>query len=243
MSDYFLNTSPCSLACITAATSLPFQPFSYSFNLSPHIPSILSPLWTLAPLICCLSTPRPRRGPATIPPLCLYAPTPIPSTSPTLPFLHLAIFLFPKLSFYLFLLHLVRTMYIVSGNLHTQSPYVCLHLSSLTSLYFTSLSLRASRECQNKERLLEQRFRAALRDFQQWLVNAKISTAKCFDVPQSVAEASTALQRIQVWDILFYNSKVNNCWVHKNCNCVTMEFWHCSCLKSLKNHTFSPSPA
>ncbi|XP_067337447.1 nesprin-1 isoform X16 [Channa argus] len=60
-----------------------------------------------------------------------------------------------------------------------------------------SLSLRASRECQNKERLLEQRFRAALRDFQQWLVNAKISTAKCFDVPQSVAEATTALQRIQ----------------------------------------------
>ncbi|XP_031731325.1 nesprin-1 isoform X8 [Anarrhichthys ocellatus] len=60
-----------------------------------------------------------------------------------------------------------------------------------------SLSLRASRECQNKERLLEQRFRAALRDFQQWLVNAKISTAKCFDVPQSVAEAFTALLRIQ----------------------------------------------
>ncbi|TNN68513.1 Nesprin-1 [Liparis tanakae] len=60
-----------------------------------------------------------------------------------------------------------------------------------------SLSLRASRECQNKERLLEQKFRAALRDFQQWLVNAKISTAKCFDVPQSVAEAFTALQRIQ----------------------------------------------
>ncbi|CAB1447010.1 unnamed protein product, partial [Pleuronectes platessa] len=60
-----------------------------------------------------------------------------------------------------------------------------------------SLSLRASRECQNKERLLEQRFRTALRDFQQWLVNAKISTAKCFDVPQSVTEASVALQRIQ----------------------------------------------
>ncbi|XP_029965559.1 nesprin-1 isoform X1 [Salarias fasciatus] len=60
-----------------------------------------------------------------------------------------------------------------------------------------SLSLRASRECQNKERLLEQRFRAALRDFQQWLVNAKISTAKCFDVPQTVTEASTSLQRIQ----------------------------------------------
>lgn len=64
-----------------------------------------------------------------------------------------------------------------------------------------SLSLRASRECQNKERLLEQRFRAALRDFQQWLVNAKISTAKCFDVPQTVTEASSALQRIQVRDI------------------------------------------
>ncbi|XP_061667964.1 nesprin-1 isoform X8 [Syngnathoides biaculeatus] len=60
-----------------------------------------------------------------------------------------------------------------------------------------SLSLRASRECQNKERLLEQRFRAALRDFQQWLVNGKICTAKCFDVPQSVAETSGALQRIQ----------------------------------------------
>ncbi|XP_061756512.1 nesprin-1-like isoform X2 [Nerophis ophidion] len=60
-----------------------------------------------------------------------------------------------------------------------------------------SLSLHASRECQNKERLLEQRFRAALRDFQQWLVNAKICTAKCFDVPQSVVEASTAQQRIQ----------------------------------------------
>lgn len=71
------------------------------------------------------------------------------------------------------------------------------------SLLSPSLSLRASRECQNKERLLEQRFRAALRDFQQWLVNAKISTAKCFDVPQSVAEASTALQRIQVRDIFF----------------------------------------
>lgn len=82
----------------------------------------------------------------------------------------------------------------------TYSPFFPLHLSSLTSLFPPSLSLRASRECQNKERLLEQRFRAALRDFQQWLVNAKISTAKCFDVPQSVAEASTALQRIQVRD-------------------------------------------
>lgn len=73
----------------------------------------------------------------------------------------------------------------------------------LEHLCFCSLSLRASRECQNKERLLEQRFRAALRDFQQWLVNAKISTAKCFDVPQNVAEASNALQRIQVRDLSF----------------------------------------
>ncbi|XP_068610253.1 nesprin-1 [Brachionichthys hirsutus] len=60
-----------------------------------------------------------------------------------------------------------------------------------------SLSLRASRECQTKERLLEQRFRAALRDFQQLLVNTTISTSKCFDVPQSISEAFTALQRIQ----------------------------------------------
>lgn len=49
---------------------------------------------------------------------------------------------------------------------------------------------------------MEQKFRAALRDFQQWLVNAKISTAKCFDVPQSVAEAFTALQRIDLICIL-----------------------------------------
>lgn len=80
---------------------------------------------------------------------------------------------------------------------------------------FPSLSLRASRECQNKERLLEQRLRAALRDFQQWLVNAKISTAKCFDVPQNVAEASTALQRIQVRQLLCkgYNNE-NGYYIH-----------------------------
>uniref|UniRef100_A0A672NJW8 Nesprin-1-like n=1 Tax=Sinocyclocheilus grahami TaxID=75366 RepID=A0A672NJW8_SINGR len=62
---------------------------------------------------------------------------------------------------------------------------------------YNSLSLQASRECQGKEKLLEQRFRAAFRDFQQWLVNAKISTAKCFDVPQNLAEASSSLQKIQ----------------------------------------------
>ncbi|KAG1946578.1 nesprin-1 [Pimephales promelas] len=62
---------------------------------------------------------------------------------------------------------------------------------------YNSLSLQASRECQGKEKLLEQRFRAAFRDFQQWLVNAKINTAKCFDVPQNLAEASSSLQKIQ----------------------------------------------
>lgn len=84
------------------------------------------------------------------------------------------------------------------------------------SFFSPSLSLRASKECQNKERLVEQRFRAALRDFQQWLVNAKISTAKCFDVPQSVAEASTALQRIQARHLfnlaLIYHEHILNLW-------------------------------
>lgn len=61
-----------------------------------------------------------------------------------------------------------------------------------------SLSLQASRECQGKEKLLEQKFRACFREFQQWLVNAKINTAKCFDVPQNLAEASSSLQKIQV---------------------------------------------
>ncbi|TSR99415.1 Nesprin-1 [Bagarius yarrelli] len=54
-----------------------------------------------------------------------------------------------------------------------------------------------ARECQNKEKLLEQRFRSSLRDFRQWLVNANISTAKCFDSPHSIQEASTSLHRIQ----------------------------------------------
>lgn len=66
------------------------------------------------------------------------------------------------------------------------------------SLIFSSLSLRASRECQNKEKLLEQRFRSSLHDYRQWLVNANISTAKCFDSPHSIQDASAALQRIQV---------------------------------------------
>ncbi|XP_076155328.1 nesprin-1 isoform X4 [Alosa pseudoharengus] len=62
---------------------------------------------------------------------------------------------------------------------------------------YNSLSLQASRECQNKEKLLDQRFRSSCRDFQQWLVHAKITTAKCFDVPQNLAEVSSSLQKIQ----------------------------------------------
>lgn len=92
------------------------------------------------------------------------------------------------------LLFLIHNMRIVQSVI---SAFIYL----LQHLHSCSLSLRASRECQNKERLLEQRFRAALRDFQQWLVNAKISTAKCFDVPQNVAEVSNALQRITVRNI------------------------------------------
>ncbi|XP_052352542.1 nesprin-1-like isoform X4 [Oncorhynchus keta] len=79
-----------------------------------------------------------------------------------------------------------------SKDLGTQSERV----SSLIKEY-NRLSLRASRECQNKEKLLEQEFRAAFREFQLWLVNAKINTAKCFDVPQNLSEASSSLQKIQ----------------------------------------------
>lgn len=64
--------------------------------------------------------------------------------------------------------------------------------------FVPSLSLQASRECQSKEKLLEQGFRSAFREFQQWFVNAKINTAKCFDVPQNLNEASSSLQKIQV---------------------------------------------
>ncbi|RXN24277.1 nesprin-1-like protein [Labeo rohita] len=79
-----------------------------------------------------------------------------------------------------------------SSDLGPQSDRV----SALIKLH-NSLSLRASRECQNKEKLLEQRFRSSLHDFRQWMVNANISTAKCFDSPHSIQDASVALQRIQ----------------------------------------------
>ncbi|XP_074043952.1 nesprin-1 isoform X5 [Macrotis lagotis] len=62
---------------------------------------------------------------------------------------------------------------------------------------YNSLCLKVSKDCQNKEQILQQRFQKTFRDFQQWLVNAKITTAKCFDVPQSISEVSTNLQKIQ----------------------------------------------
>ncbi|XP_033933582.1 nesprin-1-like, partial [Pseudochaenichthys georgianus] len=62
---------------------------------------------------------------------------------------------------------------------------------------YNSVSLQAGRECQSKQKLLDQGFRSACRDFQQWLVNAKINTAKCFDVPQNLSEATASLQKIQ----------------------------------------------
>lgn len=68
----------------------------------------------------------------------------------------------------------------------------------LSSWPVSSLSLQAFRECQSKEKLLEQGFRSAFREFQQWLVNAKINTAKCFDTPQNLNEASSSLLKIQV---------------------------------------------
>lgn len=65
-------------------------------------------------------------------------------------------------------------------------------------MFFFSLSLQASRVCQSKQKQLEQGFRSAFREFQQWLVNSKINTAKCFDVPQNLTEASACLLKIQV---------------------------------------------
>ncbi|XP_052391485.1 nesprin-1 isoform X1 [Carassius gibelio] len=79
-----------------------------------------------------------------------------------------------------------------SSDLGPQSDRV----SALIKLH-NSLSLRASRECQNTEKLLEQRFRSSLHDFRQWMVNANISTAKCFDSPHSIWDAYISLQQIQ----------------------------------------------
>nr|XP_023420318.1 nesprin-1 isoform X2 [Cavia porcellus] len=62
---------------------------------------------------------------------------------------------------------------------------------------YNCLCLQASKGCQSKEQILQQRFRKAFRDFQQWLVNAKITTAKCFDIPQNITEVSASLQKIQ----------------------------------------------
>lgn len=226
---------------MTAATSLSCHP-SYSFGLSSLVPSILSPLWTLAPLICCLLAPSHAVALTTIPHSLTL---PQHSFFPLHPLCHFSTCLFligARLPF--LLLYSVRTV------LHyqcIQTPHFLLHLPSLTSFFSPSLSLRASKECQNKERLVEQRFRAALRDFQQWLVNAKISTAKCFDVPQSVAEASTALQRIQARHLfhfaLIYHEHILNSWyVLKT---VVAEYLQslpqCSLLISHETHVFFPA--
>ncbi|XP_009945808.1 PREDICTED: nesprin-1-like, partial [Leptosomus discolor] len=73
------------------------------------------------------------------------------------------------------------------------------HSSKVSGLIkeYNSLCLQASKGCQSKEQILQQRFRTAFRDFQQWVVNAKVTTAKCFDVPQNISEASASLQKIQ----------------------------------------------
>ncbi|KAM6126873.1 nesprin-1-like [Pterocles gutturalis] len=73
------------------------------------------------------------------------------------------------------------------------------HSSKVSGLIkeYNSLCLQASKGCQSKEQILQQRFQTAFRDFQQWLVNAKVTTAKCFDMPQNISEASASLQKIQ----------------------------------------------
>ncbi|NWI93355.1 SYNE1 protein, partial [Pitta sordida] len=73
------------------------------------------------------------------------------------------------------------------------------HSSKVSGLIkeYNSLCLQASKGCQSKEQILQQRFRTAFRDFQQWLINAKVTTAKCFDVPQNISEVSASLQKIQ----------------------------------------------
>lgn len=79
-----------------------------------------------------------------------------------------------------------------------------LRFSSVTKFanYPFSLCLQASKGCQNKEQILQERFQKAFRGFQQWLVNAKLTTAKCFDLPQNLSEVSASLQKIQVRGLL-----------------------------------------
>lgn len=80
----------------------------------------------------------------------------------------------------------------------TLISFIIFFLSLNASDHGFSLCLQASKGCQNKEQILQQRFRRAFKDFQQWLVNAKITTAKCFDIPQNISEVQTSLQKIQV---------------------------------------------
>ncbi|KAM9316746.1 nesprin-1-like [Gastrophryne carolinensis] len=79
-----------------------------------------------------------------------------------------------------------------SKDLSTYSAKV----SALITEY-NRLCLQASKGCQTKEQALHQRFRMAFQDFQQWLVNVKVMTAKCLDVPENVTEVSASLDKIQ----------------------------------------------
>ncbi|KPP77537.1 nesprin-1-like, partial [Scleropages formosus] len=88
------------------------------------------------------------------------------------------------------------------------------HSERVSSLIKEYNSLQAAKECQNKEKFLEQQLRTAFRDFQQWLVNAKINTAKCFDVPQSIGEASAALLKVQVRHNTYLGVSVVECRLH-----------------------------
>ncbi|GCB70645.1 hypothetical protein scyTo_0005735, partial [Scyliorhinus torazame] len=71
------------------------------------------------------------------------------------------------------------------------------HSNKVSSLIkeYNSLCLQTAKYCQNKEKALEQRFRATFREFQQWMINTKITT--CFDTPQNIDEATAIIQKLQ----------------------------------------------
>uniref|UniRef100_UPI00398E76DD nesprin-1 n=1 Tax=Pristiophorus japonicus TaxID=55135 RepID=UPI00398E76DD len=71
------------------------------------------------------------------------------------------------------------------------------HSDKVSSLIkeYNSLCLQTAKYCQNKEKALEQRFRTTFREFQQWMINMKITT--CFDTPQNIDEATAIIQKLQ----------------------------------------------
>ncbi|GCC32670.1 hypothetical protein chiPu_0011134 [Chiloscyllium punctatum] len=71
------------------------------------------------------------------------------------------------------------------------------HSDKVSSLIkeYNSLCLQTAKYCQNKEKALEQRFRTTFREFQQWMINTKITT--CFDTPQNIDEATAIIQKLQ----------------------------------------------